>query len=160
MQTTLLLAAAAGLGLGAGALFYAGLRIGRARGGMIAPSVEEAPVAARRLVGAWQGRQGYAFALAISNSSAGDVLIEGVEVLAPARARVSVQPGDDESWTRPARRQAVRWRAAAGKREAVVQCRLHLPASADRTGTRALLRLTGTRDAGGRRTCATLTVDL
>lgn len=155
-----LLAAVAGLVLAAAALLYAGLRIGRGRSADLAAAPEASPAAARVLVGTWQGRQGYAFAASVSALSA-DVLIDGAEVLAPAGARLSVQSGDDESWTRPARRQAVRWRAAAGgKRDTVVQCRLHLPAAA-RAGAHARLQLTGALDEpGGPRISLPLTVNL
>jgi hypothetical protein len=148
MQTNLLLVA--GLALAAVAILYAGIRIGRGRGAALPVVPEGVPAAARLLVGTWQGRQVYAFAAAISAASA-DVLFDGVEILAPAGARLSVQPGEDGSWTRPARRHAVRWCAVAGKRETVVQCRLHLPASAQREGTRARLRLTGAQAGAGDR---------
>ena len=159
MPPTPLLAAAAGLLLLAGAILYAGLRIGAGRrGALLVP--ESAPVAARRLVGAWQGRQGYAFALAISNAAAADVLIDGVDVLAPGGARLSVQPDDGDRWTRAGRRHAVRWRALAG-RDTVVQCRLHLPASAQRAGARVRLELRCALDEpGGRRIRVPLTVEV
>ncbi|MFC6775846.1 hypothetical protein [Methylobacterium gregans] len=84
MQTTLLLATAAGLVLVAGALLYAGIRIRRARPGEVSPAPEGNPVAAHRLVGTWQGRQGYAFAVALSKTGPGDIPIDGIAVLAPA----------------------------------------------------------------------------
>ncbi len=160
MQTTLLLATAAGLVLVAGALLYAGIRIRRARPGEVSPAPEGTPVAARRLVGTWQGRQGYAFAVALSKTGPGDIPIDGIAVLAPAGARISVQPADDDRWTRPARRHAVRWRAMAGKRETIVQCRLHLPAAAARAGTQVRIRLTGAPVTGNQTIHVTLTIDL
>ncbi|GJD80113.1 hypothetical protein NBEOAGPD_3350 [Methylobacterium gregans] len=160
MQTTLLLATAAGLVLVAGALLYAGIRIRRARPGEVSPAPEGNPVAAHRLVGTWQGRQGYAFAVALSKTGPGDIPIDGIAVLAPAGARISVQPADDDRWTRPARRHAVRWRAMAGRRETIVQCRLHLPAAAARAGTQVRIRLTGAPVTGNQTIHVTLTIDL